>query len=199
MCLKGTRVARHDLGHNFPDGWPPLDTEDVLRKVKVPLYRPDPLMLAWRQNLDRVADCDPVKRHHRVRRQCGADVDDPIDPHRRPCTYPSAVKHCRSGREKSVVLDLAASEISAWPDEDVVPNPHRIAFQPADSRRIHDDTVAADRDRAALGCKHGAEADRTVRTDRDLTTEDGVRGNAGSRIDFRSGAIVFQKHEVLHR
>jgi hypothetical protein len=28
MCLKGTRVAWHDLGHNFPDGWPPLDTED---------------------------------------------------------------------------------------------------------------------------------------------------------------------------
>src|SRR6266852_509890 len=57
---------------------------------------------------------------------------------------------------------------------------HIVVFGEAHRRRIHDDTVAADRDRAALGCKHGAEADRTVRTDRDLTTEDGVRGNAGS-------------------
>ena len=121
-------------------------------------------------------------------------MDDAVDAHFGPCADPGAVEHRRAGSQEGVVCDLAAGQIGARSDENIVADPHRVAADPADHRGVHDDAVGTDRDRAAFGGQHRAETDRAIGADRDVPAHHGVGSNSAGCMDIGLLAVVAVQH-----
>jgi hypothetical protein len=93
---------------------------------------PDLIVFVGWEDLGRVADRSPVQRHGRPLRQYGPDVDDAVDLYLGPSANPRAIEDRSIRRQKGVLFNRAADEVSTRPNEHVGTDLDRVVANAPD-------------------------------------------------------------------
>ena len=104
----------------------------------------------------------------------GEEVHGGVDPHLGPRADDGAVEHSRACSKERAVAYGTAGKVRAGANEHVVTDGRRMPFGAADDGILHDDTLTADGNRAALSRQHRAKPDGGARTYRHVAADHAV-------------------------
>ena len=115
--------------------------------------------------------------------KAGLEMNHAVDAHFATPAQVRRVEHSSAGGDEYLVLDGAADHMAVGADQAIVADAQGVARAAAQHRVVHDDALAADIDRAALGDQLGAEQDAAAGADADVAAKYGVGRDPGGGID----------------
>jgi hypothetical protein len=136
-------------------------------------------MVFKRQNLDRVAYCDPSNGHYGTRWKRRFEMDNSIDPHFGPHADPGPIKDRNPRREKYIVFHRATRQMGMWSYKNVITKTGRMPRRAPDHRMFHNDAVRTDLHKSSLSHDHCPEEKPAVLTNGDVSTDHCCRGDIG--------------------
>lgn len=136
---------------------------------------------------------DPAGRRRGARREDGADLDDPVDPHLAACSQDTAGEQGSTGGQEAPVAGVRPVQVRAVP----LARPGRRSTDAGRGRvpaRSPSRRAGADPDLAVLGGEHGSEKNAGVRSDTYRTADDRSGCDVSARMDLRGAASMLNQH-----